>query len=58
MKLTYAAFYKGKRIELEAKTSLDAQEQAAKIFKAKRRYEVTVILLARNGEPVTHSPDF
>jgi hypothetical protein len=40
----YIAFYKGKRIEVRALRSYDAQREAAKIFKAKKSYEVTVVL--------------
>jgi hypothetical protein len=40
----YIAFWRGKRHELFAKTSFDAQEAAAKHFKAKKSYEVSVLL--------------
>jgi hypothetical protein len=43
---TYYAFYKGKKIELEAETSYQAQEKAAITFKARKSYEVSVILVA------------
>lgn len=46
----YIAFYKGKQYELTANSSYNAQEMAAKHFKAKRSYEVTVMLA-----DVTHS---
>ena len=52
---TYHAFYRGKQIELEAETSFAAQEKAATLMKAKKSYEVTVILVALNGEQVTHN---
>ena len=51
---TYHAFYKGKQIELQAETSLKAQTQAATIFHAKKSYQVTVMLVALNGQPITH----
>jgi hypothetical protein len=51
----YIAFYKGKRIEVYALTSYQAQIKAAEIFKAKKSYEVTVMLAEKNGEQVTHS---
>lgn len=40
----YIAFYKGKKISLEANSSYEAQQKAAKILKAKKSYEVTVML--------------
>jgi|TARA_R110000868_G_scaffold180883_2_gene421604 hypothetical protein len=53
---TYIAFYKGKEITVNALRSFDAQEQAARIFKAKKSYEVTVMLAAKGDEPVIHHP--
>jgi hypothetical protein len=50
----YVAFYKGKRIEVQATTSLKAREEAAKQFKAKRAWDVTVVLAEQNGKEVTH----
>ena len=47
----YIAFYRGRHIELEAPTSYDAQLIAAKLFKARKSYEVTVMLA-----DVVHSP--
>jgi 20S proteasome alpha/beta subunit len=53
----YIAFYKGKQIEVKALTSYNAQLLAAKQFKAKKSYDVTVILAANEqGEQVTHNP--
>lgn len=40
----YKAFYKGKTYDLEAESSYAAQQAAAKYFKAKKAYEVTVVL--------------
>ena len=51
----YIAFYKGKRCEVYADTSYQAQQKAALNFKAKKSYEVTVMLAEKNGEQVTHS---
>ena len=51
----YIAFYKGKRIEIYAKTSYEAQQIAAKQFKAKKSYDVTVVLAEKNGEQVIHT---
>jgi hypothetical protein len=53
---TYHAFYKGKKIEIEAVTSLMAQLAAAAKFKAKKSFDVTVVLVAKDGVPVTHLP--
>lgn len=54
----YKAFYKGKSIEIYAETSYRAQLEAAKIFKAKKSYDVTVILCESEGKQVTHIADF
>ncbi len=56
----YVAFYKGRRTEVHADTSLAARDKAAAIFKVKpnKAYEVTVMLAEKNGEQVTHAPMF
>lgn len=54
----YIAFYKGKEKEVYAKSSYEAQQKAAKLFGAKKSYDVTVVLAEKNGEQVTHSPSF
>jgi hypothetical protein len=41
---TYKAFYKGKTTIVEANSSFEAQEKAAKVFKAKRSYDVAIVL--------------
>ena len=41
---SYIALYKGKKIEVMAPTSYEAQTIAAKLFKAKKSYEVDVYL--------------
>lgn len=43
----YIALYKGKQAEVWAKTSYDAQQLAAKFFKAKKSYDVSVHLCER-----------
>lgn len=53
----YIAFYRGKQIEVYAPTSYEAQQLAAKQLKAKKSYEVTVMLAERNGEQVTHTAE-
>ena len=47
----YKAFYKGKTVEVEAESSHSAQIKAAQLFKAKKQYDVTVMLL-----DVVHRP--
>ena len=54
----YIGFYKGKRIEVNAESSYEAQKKAATIFKAKKSYEVTVVLCEKDGKQVVHSPSF
>lgn len=51
----YIAFYRGKQIEVYAPTSYEAQQIAAKQLKAKKSYEVTVMLAERGGEQVVHT---
>lgn len=53
---TYHAFFKGKEIELEAPpTSFAAQRDAAARFKARKPWEVTVVLVALEGAPMIHN---
>ena len=51
----YKAFYKGKNIEVFALTSYEAQKKAAVIFKAKKSYEITIVLCELKGEQILHS---
>lgn len=51
----YKAFYKGKTTIVEADTSYQAQLEAAKFFKAKKSYDVTVMLLEKDGKEYVHS---
>ena len=51
----YVCFYKGRRLEIYAETSYVAQQKAATLLKAKRAYEVTVVLAEKDGETVVHS---
>lgn len=51
----YIAFYRGKQIEVYAASSYEAQTKAAAMFKAKKSYEVTVMLAERDGEQVVHT---
>ncbi len=54
----YVAFYKGKRIEVYANTSYEAQGKAQKVLKVRdsQRYNITVVLAEKDGEEVTHLP--
>ncbi len=54
----YVAFYKGLRLEVYADSSYDAQLKAAALFKAKKSYDVTVVLCELNGKQVEHAADF
>lgn len=51
----YKAFYKGKSLDVYAETSYKAQLKAAELFKAKKSYDVTVILCESNNNPIIHS---
>lgn len=51
----YKAFYKGKTTDVYADTSYQAQQAAAKYFKARKAYDVTVVLCELDGDQVTHS---
>ncbi len=51
----YKCFYKDKELEVYADTVLQAQNKAALIFKARKPYEISVILCEKNGETITHS---
>jgi hypothetical protein len=54
----YIAFYNEKQMEVYADTSLEARDKAAKMFKAKKPYMVTVVLAEKGGKQVTHTPSF
>lgn len=52
----YNAYYNGKQIEVEAATSYAAQQAAALKFKARKSYQVTVVLVQRaDGSGVVQS---
>jgi len=54
----YVGFYRGRRAEVEADTQYEAQQKLAKILKAKKSYEVAVMLAEKDGQQVTHAPAF
>ena len=52
----YIALYKGKKHEVWANSSYEAQQLAATHFRARKTYEVDVYLCQRaDGRPVTQS---
>ena len=53
---TYECFWKSKSITVEADTTYNAQLKAQALFKAKKSYEITVMLVALNGKQYTHNP--
>lgn len=54
----YKAFYNSKNIEVEAESSRQAQVKAAAVFKAKKEYQVTVVLLSVDDREIVHKPLF
>ena len=51
----YVCFYKGKRYEVYAETSYEAQVRCACENKIRRRQDITVILAEKGGEQVVHT---
>jgi hypothetical protein len=56
----YIAFYNGKRIELCASSSYEAQQKAAAVFKPpkSKAHMVSVMLAELDGKPVARTADF
>ena len=56
----YIAFYNGRRHELHADSLFSAKEKAVAHFKVKPKqaHMVSVVLAEKDGEQVTHTPDF
>ena len=52
---TYKALYRHRETTVQAETSYAAQQLAAKLFNAKKSYEVTVMLCERDGMPIIHT---
>ena len=52
----YICHFKGKQIEVYAETSYKAQLEAARIFKAKKAFMVTVFLVEKDGKSLLHKP--
>jgi len=53
----YVGFYKGKRYEIYAESILSARDKIAGLAKAKKAYDVVVMLAEKDGKPVVHSPN-
>jgi len=53
----YICFYRGRQCEVYADTSYAAQEKAAQVLKARKSWEVTVVLAERAGQQVEHTAD-
>ena len=53
---TYIARYKRQQVVVMADTSYEAQQIAAKHFRARKPYEVSVMLAEKGGKQVTHMP--
>lgn len=51
----YMAFYKGKSFPVYAASSYDAQEKAALMCKARKRWEVSVYICEKDGEQYVHT---
>jgi hypothetical protein len=54
----YKAFYRRQTIEVYANSTFEAQQKAAALFKAKKVWEVSVVLCELAGEQVTHVPTY
>lgn len=52
----YVCFWKGKRVEVYADTTLQARDKACAMLKVRKAYEVTVVLAEKDGAPVVHTP--
>lgn len=48
---TYVCFYRGRQLVVQADRTIEAQEKALKIFKARKQYEVDVVLADTSIEP-------
>lgn len=50
----YIGFYKGKRYEVYAETTFEAQKKLAERLNVKKRYKIDVYLVEKGGEDVVH----
>ena len=51
----YIAFYRNKKCEVWANTTIEAMQKARIEFKARSVWGVTVVLAEKNDQPVIHS---
>jgi hypothetical protein len=53
---SYQCFYERRVVEIEAKSTWEAQQKAQQRFKIsdKKRHLISVMLVAKDGQPVTH----
>jgi hypothetical protein len=54
----YVAFYKGKQVDVYADTKYEAQKLASQHFKAKKDYDVNVVLVELDGKPYVNKASF
>lgn len=54
----YKCFYRNKIIDVYADTTYQAQQKAAQILKARKAYEITVVLCEKDDETIIHVADF
>ena len=54
----YICFYKGKKFEVKAESTYQAQQEGAQHFKAKKPWQVTTMLAEKEGKQVVHKPSF
>ena len=54
----YICLYKGKKFEVYAESTYEAQKKCALENKIKKSYEIAVYLAEKNGEQITTVPDF
>jgi hypothetical protein len=53
---TYIAIYRGKQIEINAETLLEAHNLAVKQFKARKSWDVSIYLCEVDGKQIVHDP--
>ena len=53
----YVCFYNSQKVEVRAKSSFAAQQEAARILRIKenKRHMISVILCEKDGKEVTHA---
>jgi len=54
----YIAMYKRQKVEVMADSKYEAQQMAAKHFRARKPHDVIVMLAEKGGKQVTHMPMF